>query len=228
MDEGYKHWCIWSFRLFAFIWQSWYWRIFTLVLVLMEHPSGISTGLSETLEMFLGLLRSSLTPSDLALGSGIPLLMSVYIQAACIWSATDTHLKMMWGGGSATFRWINEFVPPFVAVTRAVKFGKQWWRLLVIVQKGIIQHISYPPPTRWEGLTLLTVNYSQPTSPLRRCGLHLWSRIVVWARLAVFGEQQHAKKEKVGASQDSAAPRRPLMEPCARHGINWCLLDVCD
>lgn len=72
--------------------------IFILVLVLMEHPSGISTGLSETLEMFLGLLRSSLTPSDLALGSGIPLIMSGHTEAARNWSATDTHLKMMCGG----------------------------------------------------------------------------------------------------------------------------------
>lgn len=57
-----------SFRLFEFIRQSQYWRIFTPVLVLMEHPWGISAGLSKTLEMFLGLLRSSLTPSDLSLG----------------------------------------------------------------------------------------------------------------------------------------------------------------
>lgn len=40
---------------FACFRQSQYWRIFVLVLVFTEHPSGMSAGLSKTLEMFLGL-----------------------------------------------------------------------------------------------------------------------------------------------------------------------------
>lgn len=39
----------------ACIWYSWYWRIFVLVLMFVEQPSGMSTWLSKTLEMFLGL-----------------------------------------------------------------------------------------------------------------------------------------------------------------------------
>lgn len=68
MGERYNTDAFYPSVFFAFIWQSPFWRIFTLVLVLMEHPSGISAGLSKTLEMFLGLLRSSLTPSDLSSG----------------------------------------------------------------------------------------------------------------------------------------------------------------
>lgn len=48
--------------------------------------------------MVLGFLRSSLTPSDLALDSGIPLIMSGHIQAARVWSAAESHLKMTCSG----------------------------------------------------------------------------------------------------------------------------------
>lgn len=70
----------------------------------MEHPSGISAGLSKTLEMVLGLLRSSLTPSDLALGPGSPLIMSAHVQAARVWSAAEAHLKMTLGPLGGGFR----------------------------------------------------------------------------------------------------------------------------
>lgn len=153
--------CILSFRLFPFIWQSRYWRIFTLVLVLMEHPSGISAGLSKTLEMVLGLLRSSLTPSDLALGSGIPLITSAHIQAAPVWAAAEAPLKMTFGGlgGGGGFSGMSGGVqrhlgrrmrsgPPLVAVTRAVKgWYTVWWSLLFIVQRGFTQHVSNSPLT---------------------------------------------------------------------------------
>lgn len=92
--------------------------------MLVEHPSGISAGLSKTLEMVLGLLRSSLAPSDLARGSGVPLIMSGHIQAARVWSAAETHLKMTWvgrAGGSGTFRSTDEIGPPLVAVVRTIK-----------------------------------------------------------------------------------------------------------
>lgn len=81
----------------------------------MEHPSGISAGLSKTLEMVLGLLRSSLTPSDLALGPGSPLIVSAHVQAARVWSAAEAHLKMTpvpLVGGSGTVRSTDEMGPP--------------------------------------------------------------------------------------------------------------------
>lgn len=93
----------------------------------MEYPSGISAGLWKTLEMFLGLLRSSLTPSDLVLGSGISPIMSGRIQAACDRSAAETHLKTtcsgLSGGGGVLGhlgRQMRSGTPP-VAVTRAIR-----------------------------------------------------------------------------------------------------------
>lgn len=67
-----------------------------------------------------------------------------------------------------------------------------------VVHRSEGYHTAYfiPPLTRWEGLTLLTVNYSQPTSPLWRCGLYLWSRIAVWVSLAVFGELNKSTQRK--------------------------------
>lgn len=103
-----------------------------------------------------------------------------HIQAARVWSATDTHRKRTCSGrgrGRGLQRRLDGWMRlcPLLLLSRgSLKFGKQWWRLLFIVQKGITRHISYSfPLTRWEGLTLLTVNYSQPTSPLRRCGLFI-------------------------------------------------------
>lgn len=84
----------------------------------MEHPSGISARLSKTLEMVLGLLRSSLTPSDLALSPGSPLIMPAHVQAARVWSAAEALLKMTLGllgvcvGGSGTVRSTDEMGPP--------------------------------------------------------------------------------------------------------------------
>lgn len=99
--------------------------------MLMEHPLGISAGLSKTLEMVLGLLPSSLTPSDLALGSGIPLIMSARIQAAPVWSAAETPLQITCrglSGGEDGGRGVQGHLgrrmrlgSPPVAVTRAVK-----------------------------------------------------------------------------------------------------------
>lgn len=47
------------------------------------------------------------------------------------------------------------------------------WSQLFIFQRGIAQHISYSSLTCWEEMTLLTVNYSQPISPLQCCGLFI-------------------------------------------------------
>lgn len=44
---------------------------------------------------------------------------------------------------------------------------------VIHLSEAITQHISYSSLARWEEMTLLTVNYSQPISPLRCCGLFI-------------------------------------------------------
>lgn len=239
-----QHRCILSFRLYAFIWQSRYWGIFTLVLVLMERPSGISAGLSKTLEMFLGLLRSSLTPSVLGVGSGIPLITSAHVQAARVWSEAKTHLKMTcsglggWGGGGVQgyLGWRMGSGLLLLLSRGPLGFGKQFDGACYLSFRAVSPSIFQTPHSRWEEVTLLTVNYSRPVSPLRLWPLYRWFHIAACASLAVFGEfnnnnSTHRDKKKKSwyiRAFRCASPTINRTERCARHDINWCLLDICD
>lgn len=187
-----------SFRLFAFIWQSQHWRIFTLVLVLMEHPSGISAGLSKTLEMVLGLLRSSLTPSDLAPGSGIPLIMSGPIQAAHVWSDSPSN-DVQWAGwgvqGHLGRRIRSD--PLFLLSRGTLRFGKQFDGACYSSFGGVSHSIYSHTERSWHLWQSIIVSLFL----LWRCGLFisdftsLSERLLLCSCLRVQQQQQHETKK---------------------------------
>lgn len=149
--------------------------------------------------------------------------MSGHIQAVRVWSATETHLKMTCGGLGGVQQHLGGRMSLrlLLLLSRGpLKFGKQWWRLLFIVQRGITQHISYSPLTGWEGLTLLTVNYRRPISPLRRCGLFISDLISLSERLLLCLESSTTARKEIKCCSILRIERR------ARHDINWCLLDI--
>lgn len=221
-----QHGCLLSFRLFAFIWQSRHWRIFTLVLVLMEHPSGISAGLSKTLEMVLGLLRSSLTPSDLAPGSGIPLIMSGPIQAARVWSDSSPNDVQWPGWGVQGHLGRRMRSDPLLLLSRGpLRFGKQFDGACYSSFRGVSHSIFQTPHSHTERSWHVWQSIIVSLFLLWRCGLFIsdfTSPSVSCCVWRVQQQQQETKKSWNIRAFRRASPPINRIEQCACHDIKRC------
>lgn len=80
---------------------------------------------------------------------------------------------------------------------------------VIHLSEGIMQHISNSSLARWEEMTLLTVNYSQPISPLRCCGLFISDLTLLdFAPLLVWESSASAPFEA-----DAPAPKQQKAGP---------------
>lgn len=89
--------------------------------------------------------------------------------------------------------------PPTPTIRASYKIG---WSQLFVPQRGIAWHISSSSVTRWEEMTLPTVNYSQPISPLQTP----WP-LCFWAHVSVRCRRLPGEFSISSASEGSSARR---------------------